>query len=119
MQPEGTFSESFLEKLPNVKWNLIMSMQQNEMFILGMPTEEIDNAFSKNDYRLISDKLYRIQKLAEINYMFRQHLETQLIDDANAKTSKRFINVRSLGSLFSLNPTKVKIDCIGNITKCE
>ncbi len=119
MQPEGTYPESFLEKLPGVKWNLLMSMQQNEMFILGMTTEEIDIALSKKDYRTISDQLYRVQKLAEINYMFRQHLETQLIDDANAKASKRFINVRSLGVLFSLNPVKVKIDCIGNITKYE
>jgi len=125
MQPEGTYSESFLEKLPDVKWNLLMSMQQNEMFILGLTTEEIEMAFSIKEYRTISDKLYRIQKLSiipssgQLDLTFRHHLETQLIDDNESKACKRFIKAQSLGAFFILNPVKVKIDCIGNITKYE
>jgi CRISPR-associated endonuclease Csn1 len=116
MQPEGTYPESFLEKLPDVQLKLELSMQQNEMFILGMSNEDIQVAVETNDYKAISDKLYRVQKLAGTNYMFRHHLETQLIDDNNAQSSKRYINTRSLGSLFGLNPFRLKINRLGDIS---
>lgn len=122
MQPEGTYPESFLEKLPDVQFKLELSMQQNEMFIMGMTNEDIHLAVENKDYKLISDKLYRIQKMSlkpssgQIDLVFRHHLETQIIDDVNSKTSKRFINIQSLGALYSLNPYKLKIDCLGNIS---
>ena len=116
MQPEGTYPESFLEKLPDVQLKLELSMQQNEMFVLGMASEDILMAIETKNYKAISDKLYRVQKLAGTNYMFRHHLETQLSDDTNSQMSKRYINIRSLGSLFGLNPFKLKVDRLGNIT---
>ena len=115
MLPENSFPESFLEKLPEVHLRLELSMQQNEMFVLGMKKEEINTAIASNDKTAISDNLYRVQKLSEKNYMFRHHLETQIIDDENSKTSKRYINVRSLGALFNLNPYKIKINILGDI----
>ena len=90
-------------------------MQQNEMFILGMAEENIINAIEKDDYGQISKYLYRVQKLSTTNYMFRHHLETQIIDDEDSKKSKRFQNIRSIGALLLLHPFKVKIDCLGNI----
>lgn len=117
MQPEGTYPESFLDKLPSVQWNLQLSMQQNEMFLLGMTQDDIDTVIAGKEYCMISDKLYRVQKLAGKNYMFRHHLETQIVDDANAKISKRFILIQSLGALFALNPCKIKVDRLGNITE--
>lgn len=122
MQPEGTYPESFLEKLPDVQWNLQLSMQQNEMFVLGMTNEDIQIAIEIKDYKTISDKLYRMQKMSlkpssgQIDLVFRHHLETQIIDDTNSKTSKRFINIQSLGVLFGLNPYKLKVDRLGNIS---
>ncbi|MFT3753496.1 MAG: hypothetical protein QM800_11700 [Paludibacter sp.] len=116
MQPEGTYPESFLEKLPNVQLKLELSMQQNEMFVLGMTNEDIQLAIETNDYKTISDKLYRVQKLSENYYTFRHHLETQLVDDDSSKNSKRYIPIRSLGSLFGINPFKLKIDHLGNIS---
>lgn len=122
MQPEGTYPESFLEKLPDIKWNISLSMQQNEMFILGMTQDDMAEAISNKDYRTISEKLYRVQKMSiipssgQIDIVFRHHLETQIIDDSNSKSSKRFIKVQSLGSFFNLNPHKVKVDRLGNIT---
>ncbi|MFA5647264.1 MAG: type II CRISPR RNA-guided endonuclease Cas9 [Bacteroidales bacterium] len=114
-QPEGTYSESFLKLLPEPNLTLEISMQQNQMFVLGMTNEEYENAKAESDYSLISDKLYRVQKLAEKNWVFRHHLETQIVDDANAQNSKRYISVRSIGALYSLNPIKVKVSCIGNL----
>ena len=116
MQPEGTYPESFLEKLPDIQLKLELSMQQNEMFILGMNPEDIQLAIENKDYMTISDKLYRVQKLSENYYTFRHHLETQLVDDDNAKNSKRYIPIRSIGALFGQNPFKLKVDRLGNIS---
>jgi CRISPR-associated endonuclease Csn1 len=121
-KPEGTYPEEFLEKLPSPNLTLELSMLQNEMFVLGMAPEEFSDCMVKNDVKAISNKLYRLQKLTikpssgQIDIVFRHHLETQIIDDINSKMSKRFYNIQSLGVLFSLNPIKLKIDCIGNIT---
>lgn len=116
IKEDYTYPESFLEMLPKPNWELCLDMQQNEMFILGLPQGELSLVLDNKDYRTISERLYRVQKLSESNYMFRHHLETQLIDNVGTRESKRFISVRSLISLFSLNPYKVKIDRLGNIS---
>lgn len=119
--PESPYPENFLEMLPPPNLMLKISMQQNEMFILGMPHEEIQTAIHTNDLKNLSDKLYRVQKLTiipssgQINVVFRHHLETQILDDNNAKTAKRFYNIQSIGALFELNPFKVKINYLGDI----
>lgn len=41
--------ESFLNKLPADQLTLKFSMQQNEMFILGLSKEEFDEAIKNND----------------------------------------------------------------------
>lgn len=114
--PEETYPDSFLEKLPQPGLVLDLSMQQNEMFILDMPSEEVNQYLLSNDYKTIGEKLYRVQKLAERNYVFRHHLETQILDDKNAQASKRFLLIQSIGTLYSHSPFKVKIDCLGNIS---
>ncbi len=124
-QSDVTYPESFLEMLPSPNLILLVSMQQNEMFILGLVTEDIELAFKQRDYGLISTKLYRVQKMSikpssgQIDIVFRHHLETQLINDEYSRISKRYLNVQSLGALFSLNPYKVRIDNLGNIVKIE
>jgi CRISPR-associated endonuclease Csn1 len=116
-QPENTYLQNFLKQLPSAGLDLELSMQQNEMFILGMTNEDVKAAIENRNYKLISKHLYRVQKLSTTGYkyMFRHHLETQLVDDKNAQKSKRFIGISSLNGLFSFNPFKVKIDCLGNI----
>jgi CRISPR-associated endonuclease Csn1 len=118
-QPEDTYPQSFLEQLPPANLELALSMQQNEMFILGLTNDEIKDAIEKGNYKLISERLYRVQKIfgnkKQIEIVFRHHLETKLNDDINAKISERFVKIQSLSALFSRNPFKVKIDCLGNI----
>jgi len=115
-EPEDSYSDSFLENLPVANLNLRLSMEQNEMFILGMPQEEVNLAVEKNNYNSISNKLYRVQKLGASDYTFRHHLETQIVDDNNALMSKRFYRIRSIGALMALQPIKVKVDRLGNIS---
>lgn len=113
--PENTFPESFQERLPGPGLELNLSMQQNEMFVLGLSHDEIISAIEKNDLKVLSGRLYRVQKLGHSYYTFRHHLETQIVDDAIAEKSDRFIRVRSINSLFALLPFKIKIDSLGKI----
>jgi CRISPR-associated endonuclease Csn1 len=120
MQPESTYPESFLEKLPNVNWNLLLSLQQNEMFVLGMPNEEFEKAILEDDKSLISKFLYNVWSLSESDYWFKHHLETKnsdLKNIDNAKESKRYFRFKSLGAFFKENPIKIRINHLGGITK--
>lgn len=105
--------QSFLEKLPEDGWTLHLTMQQNEMFVLGMNEEEWNDAVGKKDKAVLSTKLFRVQKLATVNYVFRHHLETELIDTKEAADSVRFYSIRSLGALTKLNPKKVRVNVLG------
>jgi CRISPR-associated endonuclease Csn1 len=118
-QPEGFYPDSFFEKLPSANLELEISMQQNEMLILNMNQEDVKITLQNQDYSQISDNLYRVQKLSTTNYMFRHHLETQIIDTIEAKESKKFVNIRSLNALFALNPLKIKINNIGEIVSVD
>lgn len=119
---EETYPIHFLEKLPPSNQELILSMQQNEMFILGLTDEEIKLAVGSDNYKWISDHLYRVQKIAiaannkTIDIVFRHHLETQINDSTESKQSKRFIRISSIDSFFIYHPCKVRINCLGKIT---
>ncbi|NJO69974.1 MAG: hypothetical protein HC830_12470 [Bacteroidetes bacterium] len=107
-------------KLPQQDWKLELSMQQNEMFLLGLDHETIITSIQSNDFHLLGSYLYRMQKLSiigngQINLWFRHQYETELIDDENAKKAKRYYNVQSLGALFQLKPMKVRVSILGNI----
>ena len=109
MAGDDVYPQSFLSLLPKPDWTLKLSMQQNEMFILGMEEDEVKYAIESKDYKLLSEHLYRVQKLSSSDYNFIHHLET----DVQKKTmSKR---IASLKGLFALKPFKVRIDCLGNI----
>lgn len=114
-QPEEVYPDSFLEKLPQANWELELSLQQNEMIVMDMNHDDINTAIQNRDYHLISPNLYRVQKLSSTNYMFRHHLETQIVYTDSSKTSKRFRHVQSLNAFFALNPKKVRINNIGEI----
>lgn len=105
--------QSFLEKLPEDGWTLLLTMQQNEMFVLGMAEEEWNDAISKKDKKELSKHLYRIQKMTMSDYFFRHHLETEIIDSKEAKESKRYIRSQSLLAFEKLNPKKVRVNVLG------
>ena len=117
-----SMSQDFLRRLPAQNMELVFSMQQNEMFVLGMSNDEFNDAIRCGDYATLSRHLYRVQKLANKNYYFRHHLETAVDDKYNgvknemlSKCMKKLINVQSLSAFQKLNPHKVKISVIGKI----
>ena len=112
--------ESFLNKLPSDNLNLKFSLQQNEMFILGLSQEEFEEAFKNNDKSLLSKHLYLVWSISNNDYWFRHHLETknsELKSIATAKDSKRYYRYKSVGALVGNNPIKVRLNHLGQITK--
>jgi CRISPR-associated endonuclease Csn1 len=95
-------------------WKFMFTMKQNEMFVF--PTDdfnpfELDLKDVKNE-KMISNHLFRVQKIATKNYMFRHHLETT-VDDIKILRDKAYIHIRSTEPL--RNIVKVRINHIGKI----
>lgn len=66
-------------------WQFLFSMKQNEYFVFpnektGFNPREID-LLNPENYAVISPNLFRVQKIATKNYMFRHHLETTVVDN--------------------------------------
>jgi CRISPR-associated endonuclease Csn1 len=103
-------------------WQFLFTMKQNEMFVF--PTEdfdpkEIDLMDSKN-YKLISQHMFRVQKIATKNYMFTHHLETSAISGEILKNKKELseITYQFIQTTSKLkNIIKVRINHLGQIVK--
>ena len=110
--------EAFQEQLPkSATWRFRFSMQQNEMFILGMEEEIYQDAMTNNDYALLSKYLYRVQKLATGDYVFRHHLETSVEDKSATAREMGKLKRLSLKGLVENNPHKVHVSVIGKISE--
>ncbi|MBO5699021.1 MAG: type II CRISPR RNA-guided endonuclease Cas9 [Bacteroidaceae bacterium] len=97
-------------------WKFLYTMKQNEYFVFpnevtGFNPKEID-LLDPNNYAMISPNLFRVQKIASKDYMFRHHLETQIESDNKLKdvTWKR---ISSLSILTKI--VKVRINHLGQI----
>ena len=118
-------SQDFLNKLPHDDWQFVLSMQENEMFVLGLEDDEFNDAIERHDYNLLNKHLYRVQKISNKDYSFRYHTETKVDDKYDGIENGRstsmslgaLIPFRSMNGLFSQFPHKVKIDIMGRITK--
>ena len=113
--------QELLKGLPQPGWVYQTSLQQNEMFVFGLSPEELQSAISDNNYTLISNHLYRVQKMSKkssgsVDLWFRHHLETKLDDSITAKGLKKYINIQSLNGL---NGIKIKVNNIGQIAKAD
>ena len=122
--------EAFQEQLPkSATWKFKFSMQQNEMFILGMNEELYQEAMRTNNYAMLGKYLYRVQKLSSGAYVFRKHIETQTDDRYTDENGKKAFNllisrkkeavhwIQSIGGLQNINPHKVHISVIGKISE--
>ncbi|WNB17592.1 type II CRISPR RNA-guided endonuclease Cas9 [Marivirga arenosa] len=97
-------------------WEFLFSMKQNEFFVFAndeFNPAEID-LLDPNNYDLISPNLYRVQKIATKNYMFRHHLETNVEENEKLK-NKAFRNIRSTSPLNGI--IKVRINHLGKIVQ--
>lgn len=108
-------SDEFVSCLPKSDWTFVQSMQVNEMFVLGLDDSAYKKAINELDYKLLNKHLYRVQKITKSDYYFRYHLETLLDDTQDARDSKKFYRIKSLGALNKLNPHKIKISLLGKL----
>ena len=94
-------------------WEFLFTMKQNEMFVFpseNFDPKEIDLMDEKNA-RFISPNLFRVQKIATKNYMFRHHYETEVTNDVEFA----YKHIRSTGYLEDL--MKVRINHISKIVQ--
>lgn len=99
-------------------WQFLFTMKQNECFVFpnpetGFNPNEIDLLDAKNN-TIISPNLFRVQKLATKNYMFRHHLETN-VEERKELSKITYRLIQSTGYLKDL--VKVRINHIGQIIK--
>ena len=119
----GLDDQGMLSNLPGQDWKLVNTVQQNEMFVFRMSEEEIQSSIVDGTYHKISENLYRVQKIAEGDYVFRHHLETKLEKDS--KEAKifaemgKFKRISSLSAFKKENPIKVRVDAKGSIQIVE
>ena len=116
--------QAFLETLPKDDWQFVVSLQANEMFILGLEDGDFEMAMENKDYQLLNKHLYRVQKIRSKEYTFRHHIETSVDDKYDNKPNpalsmsmKKLINIRSFGGWWDQYPHKVRVNLLGEITK--
>lgn len=116
--------QTFLETLPKDDWQFVVSLQANEMFILGLEDGDFEMAMENKDYQLLNKHLYRVQKIGSKDYSFRYHIETSVDDKydgvhnrALSLTMKKLISIRSFGSWFAQYPHKVRVNLLGEIAE--
>ncbi|MBQ0117135.1 MAG: type II CRISPR RNA-guided endonuclease Cas9, partial [Flavobacterium sp.] len=94
--------------LPEDGQKIVTTLHKNDMFLLGLKEEDLN--WDDLDYDVVTEHLYRVQKTANKDYMFRKHKSTTVTDDD-------FIRMTGLGESKSgwltLNPIKIKITSSG------
>lgn len=108
--------ENFLDQLPLPDYSFEVSLQQNEMFLIGIEPEMLEEAIANRNYSLLNKYLYRVQKITSNNYYFRLHTEAKLDDTKEGKAAKKFYRLSRKG-FFEACPQKVRISLLGEITK--
>lgn len=97
-------------------WQFLFTMKQNEYFVFpnlatGFDPHEID-LMNPDNYARISPNLFRVQKLASKDYVFRHHLETTVDDNKALQeiTWKRLSSFKGMDQI-----VKVRVNHIGQI----
>lgn len=111
----GDIPESVLRSLPPSDWVFVESLQLNEMVIIGLSDEELRRALEVQDYRKLSEHLYRVQKLSAGKYFIRYHLDTDVDEDNRLGRIPKFYQL-SLDAYKKNNVRKVRVDLLGRIS---
>lgn len=107
--------EELAAGLPAPDWKFVMSMQQNEMYVLGMEDDEFRDAMEVKDYKTLGAHLYRVQNISSLYYVLRLQYETQVDNSNEALNMKKFHRIRSFNALFALHPRKVSVSLLGEM----
>lgn len=99
-----------------IGWKFLFTMKQNEFFVFpnektGFDPLQVD-LFDPKNRSIISPNLFRVQKIATKNYMFRHHLETN-VEEKKELANIAYKSVRSTAPL--INIVKVRMNHVGEI----
>ena len=111
----GDIPEQVLSLLPPSDWVFVDSLQQDEMVIIGLSDEELQRALEAQDYRKLSEHLYRVQKLSAGKYFIRYHLDTDVDEDNRSGRIPKFYQL-SLDAYKKNNVRKVRVDLLGRLS---
>lgn len=106
-------SEEIVKYLPPTDSKFIMSLQRNEMVILGMSDDEWNDAVSTGDIRTVNKYLYRVWKLTTGQYCFKYHTNTTASIEEGDKEIKQFYIIGSIPALMALHPRKLTVSLLG------
>ncbi len=115
LEESDKYPQDFLNNLPDPSWDFVFSFQANEMFILGLSNEEFDQYINDKNYAILSNHLYRVQKISSSYYSFRKHIDTSVNEDDCYAKINMFKRLRSINALIKENPIKVRINYLGEI----
>lgn len=101
--------------LPPADSEFVLSLQRNEMVVLGMSDDEWRDAVATNDLAEINRHLYRVWKLSMTEFCFKFHTITTAAVNPGDKEVRAQFMLTSLKALFNLNPRKIRLDTLGNI----
>ena len=97
-------------KLPEDGEKIVSTLQENEMFLIGLPEEKIDllknGNFNSSEF---TKHLYRVQKISSMYYTFRHHLASTINNE------KEEVRIQSMKSWEKFNPVKVRINKTGEL----
>lgn len=115
---ERNVPDSVLSALPHSSWTFVESLQKNEMFLIGLSDDEIARTIKEGDRATLNDHLYRVQKYSSKYYCFRYHIET-LLDEIIEGDIPKLYRICSMKTYMELNPRKVRVDLLGNLSLME
>ena len=102
-------------QLPPDGKEIVTTMHINDMFLLGLNDDEIN--WKNPDYELLTEHLYRVQKLSSKFYEFRLNTEVP-IQNNFLPYYRRITSYREgIGGWVTHNPIKVKVSVSGKIEK--
>lgn len=109
-------------------WQFLFTMKQNEYFVFPRYETRINDAGEEErvcifdpseidlmnpiNNELISQNLYRMQKMSSVNYVFRHHLETN-VEEVKELRNITWINIRTPKGMEGV--IKVRVNHIGQI----
>ncbi|MBL7995496.1 hypothetical protein JNM05_08990, partial [bacterium] len=102
-----------VEKTKKDERKLIATLQINDNFILGLNESNID--WDNIDFKVVSENLYRVQKLSTYYYTFRKHLASTLEHKEDELSIRNFGDGKT--GWLTLSPIKVRITPTGKIEK--
>ena len=108
-------AEELAATMPEPGSEFLMSLQRNEMVLLGMSDDEYNDAVASNDIRTFNRHLYRVWKLGVGDYCFKFQTSTTAANDEGGKELKQSYRLSSVTALRSLHPRKVKVSLLGKI----